>query len=355
MTQYQDIKDTLVIAPNFKRRVTGVTSSIIQLVPLQRKLGTKIASLGLGLPDHVTKLPFSSLLKLWRKPKNANFRVWHARRNIEMLPGIILRDIFRCKLKLIFTSSSQRKHGSYTKWLVSKMDKVIATRPRENFFAKRPFTVVMHGIDLERFEPSDNKALSREKLGLPSDKNIVGCFGRIRHKKGTDQFVQAMISLLPSHPDWVAIIIGRATSKHKNFEADLKSKIATAGLENQILFLGEHNQIENWYQALDLYVTPSHYEGFGLTPFEAAACAVPTVATNVGAFKNLILLGETGEIVRIQDQPALEEAIEPYLSNPKLCKDHGVMARKRMEEKFSLEIEARALNKIYNELAELHE
>ena len=46
----EDISDVEIIAPNFKRRLSGVTSTIIQLVPVQRRLGQKVATLGPGLP-----------------------------------------------------------------------------------------------------------------------------------------------------------------------------------------------------------------------------------------------------------------------------------------------------------------
>nr|AIA88604.1 CAZy families GT4 protein [uncultured Sinorhizobium sp.] len=73
-----------VIAPNFKQRLSGVTSTIIQLVPLQaRTLG--IATLGPGLPAGLPRLRFADLPALWRRPLGRPFRIWHARRNIEML------------------------------------------------------------------------------------------------------------------------------------------------------------------------------------------------------------------------------------------------------------------------------
>ena len=80
-----DLSEIQVVAPNLNRRLSGVTSTIVRLVPLQREK-INIVSFGVGLPDGFPKLSLMQLLKLGStKPKNGQFRVWHARRNIEML------------------------------------------------------------------------------------------------------------------------------------------------------------------------------------------------------------------------------------------------------------------------------
>lgn len=350
MKKILDLRDVNVIAPSFKKRLSGVTSSIIHLIPMQRAIGTKIAVISPGLPDHLPHIRLIEFWRFWQKPTIGNFRVWHARRNIEMVPGIIMRDVLKMKLKLVFTSSSQRKHTNFTKWLVSKMDKIVATQPKKHFFANVPYTVIMHGIDLKRFKPSTDKALSKKRLQLPSDQKIIGCFGRIRPGKGTDQFVDLMINHLAKNDDWSAIIVGRTTQQFYGFKTEQLTKIEAAGLSERILFLDEKGQVENWYQALDLYITLSLFEGFGLTPFEAAACAVPTIAHDVGAFHYLIEPGETGQIVQKGDHSVLSQYLESYLNDSEKCELHGKAARQRMEDKFSLENEARALGDIYSGL-----
>lgn len=98
-----DIRDVEIIAPNFKRRLSGVTSTIVQLIPCQIRLGMKIATLGPGLPEDLPKLKGRQLLGLWRPPARRRRRVWHARRNNEMAVGILLRHLLRMRLKLLFT------------------------------------------------------------------------------------------------------------------------------------------------------------------------------------------------------------------------------------------------------------
>lgn len=105
------MRDVEVIAPNLKQRLSGVTSTIIQLVPLMKdRIG--IATFGPGLPDGLPKVRWWQLPALWIRPASGRKRIWHARRNTEMAAGVVLRSL-GARLHLVFTSASQRKH---TRW-----------------------------------------------------------------------------------------------------------------------------------------------------------------------------------------------------------------------------------------------
>lgn len=337
-----------VIAPNFKRRLSGVTSTIVQLVPEQAKsLG--IATLGPGLPDWLPALRWHQIFQLYRRPAGRPFRIWHARRNIEMIAGLVMRDVLRMPLRLVFTSAAQRHHKPFTKWLIRRMDAVVATSGMSGSFLEVPHTVVMHGIDLERFHPPRDPQDEFEASGLPG-RHAVGCFGRIRHQKGTDLFVDAMIALLPDHPQWTAIITGRTTGPHEAFAAGLREKVRQAGLEDRILFLGEVPDIRVWYRRVALCVAPSRNEGFGLTPLEAMASGAAVVASDAGAYRELIAEGRTGTVVQAGDGDALTEAIRPYLADPEGTAEKGRAGIAHVAEHFPLRREAEGLAAVYERL-----
>lgn len=340
-----------VVVPNFNRRLSGVTSTIVQLVPLQKKwIG--VATLGIGLPDTLPRMRWRQIPSLLRRPSNGQPRVWHARRNIEMLSGVILRDVFRAPLKILFTSASQREHTGWTRFLINRMDGVVATSHKTAAYLRVPNTVIMHGIDTERFHPPVDRAAVVRELGLDPQQSYVGCFGRVRHQKGTDLFVDAMISLLPANPKWSAIVAGRVTQKHKLFEDNLKRRVAKAGLSDRILFVGERRDIERWYQALSLYVAPQRWEGFGLTPLESMASGVPVVAADVGVFSELIRDGENGVIVPPNDPDSLRAGIEPYLTDVPLTLLCGQAGREHVLARFQLRFEAERLISIYRRLSQ---
>ena len=344
------ISDIEVIAPNFKRRLSGVTSTIIQLLPLQNKLGLGIAALGPGLPDSIPKIRFRQLPGLLRRPTLRRVRVWHARRNVEMIGGLILRHVFRAPLKLLFTSASQRHHRPFTRWLIRRMDAVVATSRKTSAYLTVPNTVIMHGIDSPRFCPPSDIRAAKRALGFDPATKIAGCFGRVRHQKGTDLFVDAMIRLLPDRPDWIGIIAGRTTAEHGGFEKQLRARIAAAGLTDRIRFVGEHTDIEHWYQILSLFVAPQRWEGFGLTPLEAMACGVPVVATDVGAFTELIVEGKTGTVIDRDNLDAMVRATATYLDDDTLRAAAGRASIDHVRREFLLQREAENLIAVYQQL-----
>lgn len=330
--------DVEVVVPNFKRRLSGVTSTIIQLVPLQAKT-IGIATLGPGLPDHLPKMRWWQLPALWRRSKTDRPRIWHARRNTEMLGGVILRDVLRMPLKLVFTSAAQRHHTSYTQWLIRRMDRVIATSARSGSYLVVPHEVIPHGIDLDVFAPPEDRQSTREL--------IVGCFGRVREQKGTDLFVDAMIALLPIYPDWSAVICGRVTADHRAFAEGLVRRIEAAGLSDRIRFLGEVDDIKPWYRKVSLYVAPSRNEGFGLTPLEAMASGTAVVASDAGAYAEMIVSDTTGAVVPAGDGAALQTAIEGYLRSPAAAMAHGKAGREHVVARFGLAREQEGVGRVY--------
>jgi len=343
-----DFSEIEVVATNFNWRQSGGTTAVVQLVPEQAKT-LKIVALGFDLPERVPRMRWRDVPKLLRRPANRPFRIYHCRRNNEMMVGLLLRDILRAPLRLIFNSAGQRRHKPLTRWMLRRMDAVITTSERSGSFLDVPYTVVPHGTDFERFHPPRVSEDGYAAIGLPG-KYAVGCTGRIRYQKGTDLFVDAMVRLLPSYPDWTAVITGRTTSDNLAFERELKSKVTAAGLTQRIIFLGDVDDISVWYRRFTLFVAPSRQEGFGLTPLEAMASETAVVASDAGSFPSMVRPGVNGAIVPAGDGDALAQAIEPYFRSPHLAKEHGQAGLEFVQANFSLAAEARRIRAVYDRL-----
>ena len=335
-----------VIAPNFKKRWSGVTSTIFRLLPLQAKQ-IEIVTVGPSLPISLPQISFMTLIGLsTNKP-----RIWHARRNLEMLTGLILKKIFRKNLKLVFTSDAQRHHTKYTKKLISRMDAVIAGSQKAADYLEVPHIIIHHGIDTETFKPILDKTGLRRELDLPEGK-LIGCFGRIRPQKGVDIFIEVMIKACAEDPLAIGIICGHTTADHKEFEADLRARVADAGFSDRIIFLGTQpsDRLPLLFAALDIYLAPQRNEGFGLTPLEAMASGVPVIATTAGAFEEMVLSGETGYIVEIEDIVNMTERLMELLSNERRRKALAKASIERVNQHFDIKGEAAALVNLYQDL-----
>ncbi|MEE2860811.1 MAG: glycosyltransferase family 4 protein [Paracoccus sp. (in: a-proteobacteria)] len=339
----------LVVAPNLKRRLSGVTATVVRLIPVQARM-IDIAATGPGLPPEVPHIPLRRAATLPRD----RWRVWHARRNTEMALGLILRRVLRRRYRLLFTSAAQRRHTGFTRWLIRQQDALVATSAQAADFLERPATVILHGVDTDVFHPAPDRAALRRDLGLEPDAVLIGCFGRVRAQKGVDLLVKAGLALLPDRPRVQMIFTGRITADNRAFADDLQESIRAAGLSDRIRFLGElpWDQIVRHYQALDLFAAPARWEGFGLTPLEAMACGVPTVAARVGAYETLIREGVTGSLVPRDDAPALTEALARWLDDDAVRQAAGQAARAHVAQNHAIEGEARALVRVYRDLLE---
>jgi mannosyltransferase len=290
---------------------------------------------------------FGDLLRLWRRPAPL---IWHARRNNEMIAGLLLSAL-GWPLTLVFTSAAQRHHTWLTRWLIRQMDAIIATSSISASYLKRESTVVMHGLDTDVYAPPADRAAAFAESALPG-RYAIGCFGRVRAQKGSDVFVEAMLRLLPRYPDFSAVMVGAITPDQMLFAKDLKKRIGAAGLASRIVMTGELpiEEVQRWYKRLTIYAFTSRNEGFGLTLIEAMAVGAALVAARAGAAELVVEDGVTGVLTPPGDVAALVGALEPLMRDPASTASMGARARQRVLNKFSLDAEAEGIAKVYRTL-----
>ena len=307
---------------------------------------------GSPLPGCPEPLSFWQAVRASREPPSGRkFHIWHVRRNPEMRAGLFARDILRLPIRLVFTSAAQRRHSLIPRWLISRMDAVIATTPEAARFVPGVRAVAPHGVDTERFHPAPSREAAWSATGYPGTAGIAA-IGRIRPEKGTDRFVAAMIAALPHLPGTTALVIGKAAPEHASFLSGLKAEVAAAGLTERILFPGEidPDALPGLVRGLSLLVALPRYEGYGVTPLEAMASAVPFVASDAGWFKEFSGGGAAGLVIAGGEAAMAAQEIVATLSDPVR---HGAMAaaaRARAVEHFSVAAEAEAINAVYEEL-----
>ena len=342
----QAARQLQLIVPNLHRRYSGVTATNRMVAPRLAKR-FRAAWLGSDAPDGIARMGTADLLKYWRRSEPL---IWHARRNDEMIFGVLLSAL-GWPLKLVFTSAAQRHHSRLTRWLIRRMDAVIATSELSASYLKRDATVIPHGVDSDRYAPPADRAVAFAEAGLRG-RYAIGCFGRVRAQKGTDVFVDAMCRLLPRYPDFTAVIVGAITADQTGFANDLRKRIATAGLQSRIVMTGELpiEELPRWHRRLTIYAFTSRNEGFGLTLIEAMSSGAALVASRAGAAELVVEDGVTGVLTPPGDADALVAALEPLLRDPASAAAMGARARKRVVEKFSLDAEANKIAEVYKSL-----
>src|SRR5580692_7036884 len=158
-----------LIVPNLHRRYSGVTATNRMVAPKLARM-FNAAWLGPDAPDGIARMTIADLRKFWRRRRPL---IWHARRNNEMIVGVLLRSL-GWPLKLVFTSAAQRHHSWITRWLINRMDAIIATSDISASFLKREPTVILHGVDTDIYAPPADREAAFAEAGLPG-RYAIGC------------------------------------------------------------------------------------------------------------------------------------------------------------------------------------
>jgi mannosyltransferase len=285
---------TELIVTNFNRNFTGVSATAAGVVRVQAERYDMALS-DVALPGCPAPVSRAEARRLSRSPGARPFTIWHVRRNSEMRAALWARDVLRLPIRIVFTSAAQRRHSALPRWLISRMDAVIATTDAAGELVPHLHAVVPHGVDCDRFAPARERAAAWRATGYPGARGIA-TIGRIRPEKGTDRFVATMLEVLPRHPDLTALVIGRAAKADMAFLDRLKAQVAGAGLAGRLLFVGEiaPGDLRGLLPALSLIVQLPRYEGYGMVPLEGMACGVPFVAADAGHYAEFSAQGRAG-------------------------------------------------------------
>ena len=307
---------------------------------------------GVKLPNCPEPISSKKAIEMYSKNlKGKGLSIWHVRRNQEMRTAIWVRDILKKPIKIVFTSAAQRRHSLYPRWLISKMDAVIAKTIEAASFVENVSAVVPHGVMTQKFMPAQDRSKVWSSLGYGGQFGVA-CVGRIRPEKGTDIFIETMLEILPHHPKMVALVIGKATRKHYKYKQDLLEKIEAAGLSDRILFVGEIDvtSMPKIMSAISLLIALPRYEGYGITPIEALSCGTPFVGSATGYFRAFSANGKYGIIVDPEDVAGAVRAIKLWLSKNDQLDAFMKEARKFIIDNYSVEQEIIGIHKVYQSL-----
>jgi glycosyltransferase involved in cell wall biosynthesis len=165
--------------------------------------------------------------------------------------------------------------------------------------------------------------------------------GRLSPEKGTDTLCKTWRHLAPRLADAQLVVVGDGPDRPL-----VEELIATAG-ENRVRFLGFREQVKPYIRAADVLLLPSRTEGMPNAVVEAAACGVPTVATNTRGAQEVIVNGQTGVLVAEEDAQALATEVERLLRDGEARARMGGQARELALSTWSVESTFSILAKAY--------
>lgn len=183
-----------------------------------------------------------------------------------------------------------------------------------------------------------------KKLGLPtlsSQDRMIGMVSILAPWKGVDLFIESLAPLLKTHSNLYGLICGGViyqTEGHADYDAFLREKVKSLGLEKRIFFIPFQVNVAPVYQCLDIVVHASKEpEPFGRIISEARLFGKPIIATRGGGAEEQVVHEQTGLLIPPQSQEALTRAIDRLLKDQKLCKFIATQGRSWVLEHLSLE------------------
>lgn len=192
-----------------------------------------------------------------------------------------------------------------------------------------------NGVDLRRFRPAaseESRRQARRDLGVDVDSVVVGAVGRLVREKGFLELFAAAARLRDAHPDVVFVVVGGSDAEKSDTISP--EELARASRHGRVVFAGSRDDMERVYGAFDLFVLPSHREGFPRSAMEAAASGLPVIATDIRGCRQVVSPGVTGLLVPRENPSRLAGAIEQLVADPVLRQHMGAAGRRKAETEF---------------------
>ena len=220
--------------------------------------------------------PYQKLFKyqkeLYRIFKENNYKIIHS--HINALSVFPLRIAKKAGVPIrIAHSHSTSNKKEWKKNILKMILRPFSKLYANNYFActeyagkwlfgkkvveRKELNVINNAIDLKKFEFNENTREDlRKELGIKEDVLVIGHVGRFMKQKNHEFFIDVFEKAIKQDDNIYLILVGQGPLEDK-----IKEMAKEKGIEDKILFLGQRNDVNKLYQAMDIFVLPSLYEG----------------------------------------------------------------------------------------------
>ena len=314
----------------------GITADLIHCHTWYTHLGGIMAKLNYGIPLVITVHSLEPL-RPWKREQlggGYDFSLWVEKTALEMADAII--------------AVSEETKRDILKFFHVKEERI---------------SVIHNGIDLNEYRPTENPEVLRA-LGINPERPYILFVGRITRQKGIVHLVRAIRHLNPGFQ----VVLCAGAPDTPEIAAEMQLAVAAAREHHwEIIWIEKmvsRPEAITLYSGASVFVCPSIYEPFGIINLEAMACGTPVVASAVGGIKEVVVSGETGFLVPLEqmtespfeatnpEQFAVDLAskINLLMLDPELAAKMGAAGRKRAEELFGWDAIARKTERLYSKL-----
>ena len=204
-------------------------------------------------------------------------------------------------------------------------------------FEKGKVTIINNGIDIEQFLFNEKiRNEKRNEMGIKHTDIVIGHVGRFIPQKNHKLVINIFYELYKKNNNYKLLLIGQGPLQNK-----IKEKVKRLKIEDSVTFLGQKKDVNKYYQAMDLFLFPSLYEGLGIAVIEAQTSGLPCIVSTEVPLETKV----SEKISFISLKKADSIWIETI--NKIIEKDRDVKINRLIREGFSIMVEAKKLENIY--------
>ena len=210
---------------------------------------------------------------------------------------------------------------------------------RQSVYENEVF-IVNNGINLDDYKFNEKiRNEKRSELKLKDSDIVIGNIGRFVKQKNHEFIIDLFNKLYSGNKNYKLMLIGQGPLQN-----EIKDKVKTLGLENAVMFLGQKKDANKYYQAMDLFLFPSIYEGLGMVMVEAQTSGLVSIAST-----------EVPEIATVSDKAIFIDLSDPLdvwadKINKSIDKDRKVDIKRIQDAGYDIKLEAKKLENKYLDL-----
>ena len=288
--------------------------------------------------------------------RKQEIEIVHAHLSRDYLPASLAVRLYP-KSRLILTRHVLFPMSNLYKLALGNVSKVIAVSSTvkvnlRKIFSEEKIICIPNGIDTQKWIDVEHATPCREfrsKHNIPLDKPLIGTVGELKRLKGQEDFVIAAAEIVKAIPNAYFVMAGKDATSNQSYRRKLKRLVKTLNLEKRFIFLDWIEDTSPLLSALDVFVSPSHSESFGLAILEAMVSGCVVVATETDGAKELIRGNKTGLLTPIGDSLKLAESVCEILANDQKRKDIAKKSRDFASQNFTLKKMADKTEAVYLE------
>lgn len=191
--------------------------------------------------------------------------------------------------------------------------------------------VIHNGLDTARFAAAATRRADLRREWKLEGQTVIVCVGNMIPYKGHADLLRALSAL--DRAGWVCLIVGQ----DRGAQFELEEECRRRSLQASVRFMGQRDDVPDLLALSDIFVLPSHEEGFSNALLEAMASGLAIVASDVGGNREALDDGRCGELFEARNISALQEKLELYLDDQQLRARRGEGAKARAVAEYGME------------------